>query len=484
MKVRTPASTKSSRRFIRTGDLLGVFLAAPIAIALRDPSIFSVEKLEPTLGYCVIGFGAGLLMVIVFHLGQSLGHFSAREAGSVVAASLATTALNTVCTFSLDRLDYIPRSLPLIQFLVLCALMLGGRAAATRARSFGHTRILVGPGEPHNVLLVGANAFALSYLRMLDAFNVDRSNIVAILDRNPKLFGRALLGHPIIGPPVAIMRVIHEYKVHGVDVAKVLICENRPSKGHEVWNEIEEYRNLRDVEIIYLSDVLGFKFGETAETKDDDEAPEVGSKDYRLAKRVIDLSMSVALAIAISPVLVFVSLGIVIDLGWPIIFWQRRIGYHGRPFLIFKFRTLHAPYDRQGNFVEEDRRTSRFGSFLRRTRLDELPQLWNIVCDEMSFVGPRPLLPLDQPADTQPRLRMKPGVTGWAQINGGKQITAREKGLLDEWYVRRASLWLDLRIIMRTFRTVLFGDEKNVLRVKSAETTNRWPNLLGRDASG
>ena len=142
------------------------------------------------------------------------------------------------------------------------------------------------------------------------------------------------------------------------------------------------------------------------------------------------------MAIAISPIVTFIALGIIIDLGWPIIFWQKRIGYRGRPFLIFKFRTLHAPYDRQGDFVEEDRRTSRFGSFLRRTRLDELPQLWNIVRGEMSFVGPRPLLPIDQPKGSQLRLQMKPGVTGWAQINGGRQITAEEKGMLDEWYVR------------------------------------------------
>src|SRR5271165_2911385 len=208
MRVRTPTSRESMRRFIRTVDLLSAFLAAPIAIGLRDPSMFSGERLTPTVGYCVIGFGTALLMVIAFDLGRSVGHVSMREARSIVVACVAATALSAVCAFSVDRLDYIPRSLPLIQSLVLCALILGGRTVAASRSSASQVRnYLV---EPHT-LLVSANDFALSYLKMLDAFSVDRTHIVAILDGNPKFFGRALLGHPIIGPPSAIMRVVNEY---------------------------------------------------------------------------------------------------------------------------------------------------------------------------------------------------------------------------------------------------------------------------------
>ena len=489
MRVRTPTSRESMRRFLRTVDLLSAFLAAPIAIGLRDPSMFSGERLIPTVGYCVIGFGTALLMVIAFDLGRSVGHVSMREARSIVVACVAATALTAVCAFSLDRLDYVPRSLPLIQSLVLCALILGGRTVAA-SRSSADAQVRNYLVEPHT-LLVSANDLALSYLKMLDAFSVDRAHIVAILDGNPKFFGRALLGHPIIGPPSAIMRVVNEYAVHGVVIARVLICQNRPSKADHVWAKIEEYCHPANIELKYLSDVLGVKLGETIETENDDQEPEVGSKGYRYVKRALDLSLAVMLAIAISPVIVLVSLGVIIDLGWPIIFWQKRTGYRGGAFLIFKLRTLHAPYDRHGDFVEEDRRTSRFGSFLRRTRLDELPQLWNIVCGEMSFVGPRPLLPIDQPTGKTLRLRMRPGITGWAQINGGKQITAEEKGLLDEWYVRRASLWLDLRIIMGTLRIVLFGDQTHFSRqVESLETNNaiksarsRWLRLGARSSA-
>ena len=220
----------------------------------------------------------------------------------------------------------------------------------------------------------------------------------------------------------------------------------------------------------YLSDVVGFELGEPLQ-QDEESAGE--RNNYQFLKRIFDLSVSATIAIAISPVAILIALGILIDLGWPIIFWQKRLGYRGRPFLIYKFRTLHAPYDRLGNFVEESQRTSRFGSFLRRLRLDELPQLWNVFTGDMSFVGPRPLLPIDQPEGSQLRLQMRPGVTGWAQINGGRQNTAEKKGVLDEWYVSNASVWLDIRIILRTVGTVLFGDRFNVLHVAESMETDR-----------
>jgi lipopolysaccharide/colanic/teichoic acid biosynthesis glycosyltransferase len=454
------------RRFLRGIDVFSVLAAGPVAMVLRDPSLFSAPSVGSAVVYCLIASGAGLLMVITFHLGRSLrDHLSARQVRSVIAAALAATALTAVAAFSLDRLNYVPRSLPLIQLLVLCSLMLGGRALAMRrggfAGGFVKNYLLESP-----TLLIGANDFASSYLKMLDAFNVDRTNIVAILDQNPRLFGRALLSHPIIGPPSAIARVVREYKVHGVDITRILICENRP-KEHED-GDIAEYCDSAGVALSYLSDLVGFELREPIQQ---DEESAGNRKNYR--KRAFDLFTSVAIAIAISPVAMLIALGILIDLGWPIIFWQKRLGYRGRPFLIYKFRTLHAPYNRLGNFVEESQRASRFGSFLRRLRLDELPQLWNVFIGDMSFVGPRPLLPIDQPKGSELRLQIKPGVTGWAQINGGRQNTVEEKGMLDQWYVRNASAWLDICIILRTVRTVLFGDQCKVSQVAESVETDR-----------
>ena len=163
-----------------------------------------------------------------------------------------------------------------------------------------------------------------------------------------------------------------------------------------ICDEVRNQCKLAGISIDFLPSVLGFELGQAIEKEVAEQGPAYWSRGYRFLKRTFDLSISFVLSIVLSPIIVLVVLGILIDLGWPVIFWQRRLGYRERPFLIHKFRTLHAPYDRQGNFVEEERRTSRFGAILRRTRLDELPQLWNVITGEMSLVGPRPLLPVDQ----------------------------------------------------------------------------------------
>lgn len=115
-------------------------------------------------------------------------------------------------------------------------------------------------------------------------------------------------------------------------------------------------------------------------------------------------------------------------------------------------------YSSDGQRKTDDARISAVGNFLRRSRLDELPQLFNILRGEMSFVGPRPLLPVDQPIDSKSRLLVRPGLTGWAQIRGGRQISPAKKAVLDMWYVRNMSLTLDLKIMLKTVSVLIFGE--------------------------
>ena len=135
------------------------------------------------------------------------------------------------------------------------------------------------------------------------------------------------------------------------------------------------------------------------------------------------------------------------------------LGIGGRPFLLHKFRTLKPLFDERGLRIGTSDRRSWIGSFLRKTRLDELPQLLNVLVGDMSLVGPRPLLPQDQPSDAAIRLSVRPGMTGWAQINGADRLSVMKKNELDEWYVRNASFLLDLRIIFMTLGFVLKGEQ-------------------------
>jgi lipopolysaccharide/colanic/teichoic acid biosynthesis glycosyltransferase len=148
----------------------------------------------------------------------------------------------------------------------------------------------------------------------------------------------------------------------------------------------------------------------------------------------------------------------IVEIGPPALFWQQRPGIGGRTFRLYKLRTMRRPYDADGRRIADADRLSMIGSFLRRFRLDELPQLFNILTGDMSFIGPRPLLQADQFPGLDARFAVRPGMTGWAQINGGRELSAPDKAALDVWYIRNASVRVDLEILLGTLRVVLLGE--------------------------
>jgi lipopolysaccharide/colanic/teichoic acid biosynthesis glycosyltransferase len=180
-----------------------------------------------------------------------------------------------------------------------------------------------------------------------------------------------------------------------------------------------------------------------------------------LFKRFFDLVGAGLGLLLLSPVLVAVSLLIRRQMGRPIFFRQTRPGRHGQPFAIVKFRTMRDAVDTHGNVLPDSERVTPLGRFLRATSLDELPELWNVLKGEMSLVGPRPLLmeylPLYSPGQAR-RHEVRPGVTGWAQVNGRNAISWDEKFALDVWYVDNQSLRLDLRIWWLTVLKVVRRD--------------------------
>ena len=199
---------------------------------------------------------------------------------------------------------------------------------------------------------------------------------------------------------------------------------------------------------------------------------------FRFGKRVIDIFGATLLAFTLVPVVVLVAFIVALDVGFPLIFWQQRPGLYGRPFKLYKFRTMRAPHDKRQRRIPDDQRSSFVGRLLRRTRLDELPQFYNVLIGDMSLIGPRPLLPCDQAPDYAARLSVRPGVTGWAQVNGGRIISTSDKLILDIWYVQNASLMLDLSIVLRTVKMILFGDRINADAVNQARSNLGLKTLL------
>jgi len=193
---------------------------------------------------------------------------------------------------------------------------------------------------------------------------------------------------------------------------------------------------------------------------------------FLFLKRIQDLIISLIAIILLSPVLLIVALLVRLKLGSPVLFCQQRPGLNGRPFTIYKFRTMISKaYDDNGNILPDDKRLTSFGLCLRSTSLDELPELFNVLWGDISIVGPRPLMTkyLDRYTPEQARRHeVKPGITGWAQVNGRNNITWEEKFEMDVWYVDHWSLWLDIKILAKTAWMVIA--RKNVAKAGQATT--------------
>ena len=165
----------------------------------------------------------------------------------------------------------------------------------------------------------------------------------------------------------------------------------------------------------------------------------------------------------LAPVAALLALVSLISMGGPVLFRQERSGLHGQPFTMAKFRSMNNARDAEGSLLPDEQRVTAWGRFLRRSRLDELPGLWSIVRGDMAFVGPRPLLPgtiASLVERGRQRGQVRPGLTGWAQVNGNTLLSLDEKVALDLDYVRNASLGLDCRIILRTIAVMIAGEKR------------------------
>lgn len=178
-------------------------------------------------------------------------------------------------------------------------------------------------------------------------------------------------------------------------------------------------------------------------------------------KRIFEFTIALLALLILLPIFLIISILVLLKMGTPVFFIQSRPGLNGKTFKMYKFRTMTNRCDKNGNLLEDKDRLSNFGSFLRSTSLDELPTIWNVLCGNMSLVGPRPLLIEYLPLYSKNQARrheVRPGITGWAQVNGRNAISWNEKFELDTWYVENQSFVLDMKIILLTLKKVIKRD--------------------------
>lgn len=197
-----------------------------------------------------------------------------------------------------------------------------------------------------------------------------------------------------------------------------------------------------------------------------------------MLKRLLDIIIASIALILLSPLYALVAYKVKKNLGSPVLFRQVRPGLHGKPFEMIKFRSMKDAVDAQGNLLPDSERLTPFGKMLRSSSLDEMPELWNVIKGDMSIVGPRPLLmeylPLYNKEQAKRHL-VRPGMTGYAQVNGRNAISWEEKFKLDTWYVENQSVWLDFKIMLKTVKKVLAKDDIN------AENDATMPKFNGNE---
>jgi len=441
--------------------MLWAAVAPLIALYLSDAYVLYVaEGAKAVAVYCVVSFFFAAITLLVFGIQNGMmRYFSAYDALVISKAVVISELMICMALFGLTRLDGIPRAAPIIHALILAAGLVAVRAVA-RMLTDDNTVEIEEAAVPEHIIMIGSNRFSSLYIKLLQACAPNRRRAVAVLDSDKGMIGRTIEGVRIVGAPEHLDAIIEEYTVHGIDVDGVVVGGGTKFLSDAEMKDVYNVCSKHKISLQFVSDLIGLSDlnARTNKLARQARAREVIVPIYFKFKYLFDLCAASIITVILLPLFVLASIMVFIDVGSPVLFWQQRVGMGGRSFLLYKFRTLRPPFNWRGDPILPNERLSWIGYLMRETSLDELPQLLNVLVGDMSLIGPRPLLPEDQPANASVRLSVRPGITGWAQVNGRKLLTADEKDKLDEWYIRNASLWLDLRIILKTLQVILLGE--------------------------
>ena len=453
--------------------------------------------------YSVISVGCASAIFFLGGLDRTPWRYSSvADHLQVIVLTMLTILLALVLTFALNWLQPVARSLPVLQGGLIVSILIAARGVAR----FWHTRQIHINGngsaneqQHETVLVVGVNSVAELFLLSVKEFASSRVQVAGLLAEEPSMRARAIQQKPVLGTVEELHDILLSLEVHGVVVDRIVVAIAADRLRPRSLETLLEVEKSSAIVVQFLSERLGFEDvaqrplvlsgqrrngvpGQRAVARvggivDLGHANSTGNS-FRLGKRIVDVLGAAFLAFMLTPVAMLVAFIVASDVGFPVIFWQQRPGLHGRPFKLYKFRTMRAPHDKHQVRILDDQRSSTVGHLLRRTRLDELPQLYNVLVGDMSLIGPRPLLPRDQSPDYAARLSVRPGITGWAQVNGGRIIPTPDKLVLDIWYVQNVSLALDLAIVLRTMKMVLFGDRIDIDAVSQARSNLGLRTLL------
>jgi lipopolysaccharide/colanic/teichoic acid biosynthesis glycosyltransferase len=462
-------------------DMMAVLITLLLALYLRN-GVELIEEGQPddlkTLFGITIVVALVILPIMKTH-NRMWRYTSSADLGAVMLAALLIVLFTNGGLFLFNRLEMVPRSVPPMHGALIVFVMGGSRLLA---RSFFGTARSEATKQraTQHVLLIGVNHTAEIYIEFAKKIISGQIVIEGLLDEKAKLAGRSFHQYPILGAPQDVAEHMATLRVHGIIISKLILVQPFDSLSEASQAALQELEQQGHIQLVHFERQMGLQAQSGQPLI---EKPAMVMSDatfitvrglYPRLKRLIDVVGAAALIAICSPLLLLAAALVYLDVGAPIFFWQKRPGLQGHHFKLYKFRTMRTAgrqhnEDRLAHKSGDQARTSFVGHWLRRLRLDELPQLFHILSGKMSFVGPRPLLPDDQPEGGEQRLSVRPGVTGWAQVNGGDALSPEQKWVLDVWYIQNMSLWLDISIVLRTCVVMFQKDRARLDAVADAQ---------------
>ena len=465
MRVRSPSSRGKFRFRLSIFDIFWALVSPLLALLFREAYILSTDVWATSL-YCAVTFVCSLIAFSALRIQDGMSrYFSVHDAIQIMKAVLAAELMSGIVLFSLTRLEGIPRGAPVMHALILAAGLVMARTFVRMSSKTGRPAPTTTHAAAEHIIMIGSTPLTLLYMKFLEAYSSERFRIIAVLDPNPTQVGRAIGGVRIVGPPDHLQHVVDEFVEHGMQVNRVIVGGDTDLLPEDVLVDLQRACDRREIRLDFVPRLIGLNESPRMQSESVQDSPKdprrtfVVLPRYFQAKRIIDLVAASLLIMLLLPLLVVVTGLVFLDVGSSVLFWQQRLGLGGRAFLLQKFRTLRPPFNWRGQPIPLEDRLSWIGKLLRNLRLDELPQLLNVLVGDMSLIGPRPLLPHDQPTNPSIRLMVRPGITSWAQVNGATSLTPEQKDNLDEWYISNASLWLDLRVLILTFLFIFRSEQ-------------------------
>ncbi|MBT3070328.1 sugar transferase [Rhodomicrobium sp. Az07] len=488
------------RTFLIILDVGFLSVATAFAFVLRENFDISLARLIDFGPYLVATIIASIVVFSISGVNRTIWRFSSAPDYLRVMSAVSAVVVGAVAlTFAWNRLDGTARSLPFIQLIFGIAFLIGARAAhkirhdaRQHRKAFGAFLQPASPTPQITLLVLGISKLTEAYLQAVAELAPGRIRVAGLVGSTDRHVGRLVASHPVLGDTDELDSILDDLEVHGVTIDRIIVVSPFRSLCESDRETLLRIDRSRSIAVQFLVQDLGFNCDAVSKTGGigrpqqpsslafqkvsfhitPETLEKIARRRYWRIKRLVDFSIALSAIVILSPFLLASAACVAASVGFPVLFWQQRPGLGSRPLRLYKFRTMKAAYAPDGRRLSDAERVSRLGSLMRRLRFDEFPQLFNVIRGDMAIIGPRPLLHWEQTEAQSARLLVRPGLTGWAQVVGGRTISSDDKAALDIWYVQHASLRLDIEIALRTVIMVIFGE-----RVSKSDIEKAWCDL-------